>query len=226
MNERERTPASRAPFFLFPINAPERTPYKEMIRLFKELCKTLLENLTDEEIFLKATDDYNHHSERCPRCGVRGRLSPHGIYSRQLVSYENGMVLDQRISLQRFECNSCYSTHALHPDILIPFSPYSLRFKLTVLIAYFERDTTVASICNHFCIAVSTLYEWKKGLLEHKDLLFSILINRNRNKSAVAFIYGLLGSTRLSGILGDFFHRYDFSFLQSRPPTATRGRPP
>jgi transposase-like protein len=95
---------------------------------------------------------------------------------------------------------------------------------LTVLIAYFERNTTVVEVCKYFSIAVSTLYIWKERLLEHKELLLGELMSRK--KPALAFIHTLLGSDCISDHLSDFFHRHDFSFMQDRLTVATRSVPP
>ena len=106
----------------------------------------------------------------------------------------------------------------------MPYSQYSLRFKIAVLIAYYERDTSVAEVCRRFNIAISTLYAWKERLLEHKDLMLGALISMKT--PALAFLRNLLGSSGLSKLLGDFFRRHAFSFLQNQSATATRSRPP
>ena len=195
-----------------------------MIRVFSILCKTLLEKLSDVEIFKKATDEFDHYNESCPRCGAFGKLSPCGSYSRDLVSYEDGVTVDSRVSPRRFKCASCGATHALLPDILIPYSPYSLRFKLTALTAYFDKDTIVSAVCERFGIAISTLYSWKKLLLEHKELLLGIIVSQK--ESATFFIQSLLLSPCLSERLSSFFRRHAFSFMQRMPLTATRSLPP
>ena len=194
-----------------------------MIRLFTALCKTILENYTDYDLFMTATDCFNYHGEKCPACGAFGKLAPYNSYARNLVSYEYGNIKDYRIRPVRYKCKICGVTHALLPDILIPHSPYSLRFKLIALVAYFERDGTVGAVCEHFGIAVSTLYEWKKRLLSHKELLLGVLLSNK--KSAIAFIDGLLSSACLSARLCGFFQNHAFSFLQC-PPCTTRNHPP
>jgi transposase-like protein len=186
-----------------------------MIRLFTTLCKSLLENLTDWAIFKEATVLFRHYNEKCPRCGASQKLYPYGSYSRNLVSHKNGKTVESRVKPHRFKCASCGATHALLPDILIPYSPYSLRFKLAVLIAYFERDMTVEEICKLFSIAVSTLYSWKKRLLEHKDLLLSML--ESQKQSAIAFLRSLSGAVCLSDHLRNFFNLHPFSFMQCSP---------
>jgi transposase-like protein len=194
-----------------------------MIRLFTTLCKSLLENFTDVNIFKDATDAFCHHGKKCPGCGAE-KLFPYGSYSRDLVSYEDGITVEYRVSPLRFECTSCDTTHALLPDILVPYSPYSLRFKLTVLIAYFERNMTVVAICEQFRIAISTLYSWKKCLLKHKDLLLGVLASLE--EPAISFLRSLLEAACLSDRLQSFFRRHSFSFMQNQPVAATRSPPP
>jgi transposase-like protein len=199
------------------LSLSQRTPskgrfYRKMIRLFTTLCKSLLENLNDVAIFNEAAGAFRHYDKKCPHCGASGKLSPYGNYSRFLVSYEDEMVVESRVSPLRFECASCGATHALLPSILIPYSPYSLRFKLTVLTAYFERNMTVAAICERFKIAVSTLYSWKESLLEHKELLLGII--ESQKESAITFLRNLANAACLSDYLRSFFHRYAFSFMQ------------
>jgi len=194
-----------------------------MIRLFTALCKSMLKELPDEAVFQETTIGFNWHNERCPGCGAAGKLSPYGYYSRDLVSHDGEKVIESRVQPLRFKCMSCDTTHALLPDIIVPYSPYSLRFMLTVLVAYFERSTTVLDVCTYFGIAVSTLYAWKQRLLEHKDLLLGALASLK--ESAYAFVDGLLASMQLSEQLKDFFCRYGFSFLQNRSTTTCSSSP-
>jgi len=167
-----------------------------MIRLIAALCKTLLEFLTDEQIFQDASDGYIHHGKDCPRCGAVGKLNPYGGYSRWLLSRWNKKTVSCLVWIRRFECGSCGATHALLPDILTPYSPYSLHFKLAVLIAHFERDRTVEVLCEEFGIAISTLYEWKKCMASHKELMIGVLLNRKT--SALDFRNPKSGSTNSS----------------------------
>jgi len=209
----------------FPSSTSPKGRFSEkMIRLFTTLCKSLLEKLTDVAIFNDATGQFNHYDEKCPSCGAVGKLSPYGNYSRNLVSHKNGTTVEANVNPSRFECTSCGVTHALLPDILIPYSPYSLRFKLAVLTAYFDRNTTVAAVCERFGIAVSTLYSWKKRLLEHEELLLGALASLE--VSAITFVKNLFEATCLSDHLQSFFQQYAFSFMQHTPATATRCRPP
>ena len=195
-----------------------------MIRHFTNLCKAILDSLFDEAIFQNATNEFQCRSKKCPCCGATGKLSPYGDYTRNLASFIGGKVVSSIVTPLRFLCASCGTTHALLPDITIPYSPYSIHFMITVLLAYFERDTPVTVLCAGFGIAVSTLYEWKKRLVEHKDILLGVLAG---NKTpALAFLRYLIKSVSISDILSGFFSRHAFSFMQSRSAAAARYIPP
>ena len=195
-----------------------------MIRLFGILCKATLEHLSDESAFQGAAAGFKHYSAHCPGCGAKGKLSPYSNYSRSLVSYDGGKVRDSRIRPLRFECSSCGRTHALLIGSLVPYSPYSLRFMLIVLIAYFEREITVYDVCGQFGIAVSTLYSWKHRLLEHKELALGVL--RSLKTPALDFLKGLFKSDHISDYLDGFFSRYGLSFMQNCAIKSSRSRPP
>jgi transposase-like protein len=195
-----------------------------MIRLIAALCKTLLEFVTDQQVFQDASDVHIHHGKDCPRCGAIGQLDPYGGYLRWLVSRRKRKTVHKRIWIRRFECKSCGATHALLPDILTPYSQYSLHFKLTVLIAYFERGCTVEALCIEFEIAISTLYEWKKCMVSHKELMIGVLLSKRTPLHN--FLRDLIDSDDLSGMLNRFFCKYGFSFLQRTPMIATLSNPP
>ena len=195
-----------------------------MIRLFTALCKVYLEELSEKQKFLAATKEFRHLGGACPKCGAKGKLSKYGDYGRGLTSHEGGQIVDSNLRASRLYCSSCGSTHALLPDIVVPYSPYSLLFMLAALIAYYERATTVEKICWHFGIAVSTIYEWEDRIALHKGLMLGMLISGKKHEHS--FILGLLGSGKLSGVLRQFFRKYGFSFMQRRSAPAARSRPP
>jgi len=195
-----------------------------MIRLFAALCKVLLTKISEEDAFCKAIEESNLFRTACLKCGAIGKFSGYGSYDRGHVSYSDGVILDSRVSSRRVKCLSCNTTHALLPDTLVPYSPYTLRFKLLVLIAYFNRDTSVVSICEHFGIAVSTLYEWKKIMIAHKDFMLGVLISRKI--PALEFLHNILGSIDTSGALRSFFNKHGFSLMQDASTSVTLSVPP
>jgi len=194
-----------------------------MIRLFTALCKVLMTKTSEEEAFCAAIEENGLFRTSCPKCGAVGKFSAYGSYDRGHVTYSDDEIFDSRIRPRRVKCLSCGATHALLPDTLTPYSPYTLRFKLLVLIAYFNRDTSVVNICGRFGIAVSTLYEWKRIMAAHKDFMLGLLISRKTQASG--FLRGLLGSADISDILQGFFNKYGFSFMQDASVSVTRPVP-
>jgi len=95
---------------------------------------------------------------------------------------------------------------------------------LTVLIAYFERNTTVCVVCQQYGIAVSTLYAWKHRLLDHKELALGALLSLK--KPALVFLRDLFGSDQVFDYLSGFFSRYGFSFMQNLRLKTSRCHPP
>ena len=175
-------------------------------------------------MFQEATDGFCRLGEACPKCKAVGKLSGHGDYGRWLTSYEDGNVICILIRPLRFLCESCDATHALLPDIIVPYSPYSLLFMLAALIAYYERDSSVADVCARFDIAVSTIYKWQERIAEHKDLMLGVLISQKQRTHS--YLLGLIDSPDLSNTLRRFYRKYGFSFMQRRSITASRSRPP
>ena len=195
-----------------------------MIRLFTSLCKLMLDETTDKQIYHESVGYFNYYGEKCPCCGGAAIFKPHGDYTRTLIYRTNNETEYSPIKPIRFKCLSCKTTHALLPDILTPYSSYSLRFKLLALTAYFERKTTVVKICGQFGIAVSTIYEWKKRLLLHKELLLGLLISGK--EPVLSFLNGLLAAGCLSKHLCSFFKKHAFSFMQRSTKQTSQPQPP
>jgi transposase-like protein len=189
----------------------------------KKVLKTL-GKYCEVEAYYDAVAEYSYHDKPCPHCNASGQLTPYGSYERHLVSYNPGVgVNDTVVTTLRFKCKSCTKTHALLPDILIPYSPYSLLFKLNVLLWYFERTMTVAAICHSFGISVPTLYAWKKQFLLHIALSFGLLASHSMPASS--FIRELLDTQASPSPLQRFFNKFGFSFMQTQRKTA-QSRPP
>ena len=175
-----------------------------------------------------ATAGFDPDKCSCPECGAVGRFNEIQPYERYMISVEQQERIDHRLSVRRFLCESCGYTHALLPNVLIPYGSYSLRFILTVLISYLERTCTVAELCEHWCIAVSTLYEWIHLFIDQFNSWCQILdriiwICRNAIDAV----------SSVTSFPSAFFSRFAFSFLQGkktslsvRPPSVNRQRRP
>lgn len=176
-----------------------------MIREKAILCKLNGIKFSDKELLDAATPSF----DRCPVCGARGCCSPHASYTRWMISIHHGVRAEYTLTIKRVMCASCGCTHALLPDVLIPYGSYSLRFILHVLRAYLNRNCTVAVLCGRFSIAVSTLYAWIALFNEHANLWLSVLERISRVSLQVLDFFENIDMLPFS-----FFRRYGFSFFQ------------
>jgi transposase-like protein/ribosomal protein S27AE len=206
------------------MSAPKGAIDELMIRFFAALRKTELKHLSDEDTFERTAGSFNHYSERCPNCGAKGKLSFHSKYTRYIISINENDIKESNVSLSRYKCQSCGATHALLPANIIPYSSYCLRFKLTVLAAYFERNMTVVAICDRYGVAISTLYAWKRLFMEHKSLFLGALADLG--VSPLVFARELISSTQLARDLSGFASRLAFSFMQGNEVKKTQSHPP
>jgi len=166
-------------------------------------------HFSDQQIFDQAVSGFNPAKCPCPNCKAVGWFRQIQPYERFLISVEGGRRCDASVLVPRFQCESCGRTHAVLPDVLIPFGSYSLRFVLTVLAAYLKRSSTVAGLCEYWQISVSTLYAWIHLFDEHYNAWCGVL-ERIRWICQKA----LEAVSSAEAFPGVFFSRFAFSFLQ------------
>lgn len=194
-----------------------------MIRAFTIFCKLNFIKLSAREMFTEAMRDFSKEKLStlvypCPLCGAK---HPHwsifAAYERDLISFEKGSYINYRITVSRIICSSCGHTHAILPEIIIPYGSYSLIFILTVLRDYYLSQMTVQALCDKYMIATSTLYAWKRLFQIHKKLWLGIL--ENAITKPLTFLSALPSPTT-SDDLALFFQRHAQSFLQGVTKTA------
>lgn len=180
-----------------------------MIRVFNAFCKSFFHNHSDLSIFHKTIDDFDVSKAICPLCNAKYNCADFSTYTRNMISYEKGFVTCHSLSIPRLICASCNHTHAVLPDILIPFGSYSLTFILKVLRAKFLGGKTVLALCEYFQISVSTLYSWIKLFHNQKQVWLGILVDATY--PPLSFIEDLLN---LNLRVSSFFNITQGSFLQ------------
>lgn len=196
---------------------------KAMLRLFTLMFQTDLNKLPSAlSIFQDLNKRFNIHSAHCPKCNSKA-LAWHDSYDRNLVAYECGEVETNWVAIRVAECQACYSTHAILPEVLVPYKQYGILFILYVLKAYYFRNETVASLCERFGIAIATLYAWKKRYLSHKTLHLGKLEKYLHTQDQHLSQPGAACST---GFFYVFFQKFGFSFMQYSPSMATRSDGP
>jgi hypothetical protein len=156
----------------------------------------------------------------CPICGGGGTLRGHGAYKRSAVLYDDGQIF-RMMEVKRLIC-ACGRTHAVLPELIIPYRTYSLLFVLMVLKAYYMRSIgheTVVDIAARFEIAVSTLYAWKKRFEEQRALWLGALAAISEAIEEF-FSRHIRSAPHASAGLFDFYDRFGFSFMQGYQDTS------
>lgn len=192
-----------------------------MIRYFTALFKTNFNKCPDLQLFSEAILAFDPSKAACPHCGALGNLSFHASYKRYLIAFINTVCI-YHIVVPRYKCESCGHTHAILPDILIPYGSYSLFFIFAVLREHFFRvftGKTVTAICEQYHISVSTLYAFKARFLVHKALWLGAL--KAQKHSGLCFLRAISLFLLREAFLEKFFSRFGFSFLQAPHTSAS-----
>jgi hypothetical protein len=189
-----------------------------MIRVFSVFCKLNFIKLSAKDLFLAAMRDFSPINMPCPYCGAKHPVwSYHDSYQRYLISFEGGTTVSHEIDITRLVCSSCKHTHAILPEIIIPYGSYSLIFVLQVLRDYCSSHLKVKALCDKYQISPSTLYAWKSLFLIHKKLWLGLL--QDIYQASLDFL-SLIPSIRTSADLLLFFENHGHSFLQGVSKTA------
>lgn len=210
--------------------------------------KPELYNNDDPAIAKAAIEAYNPCSHACERCGNRlWFVVQAGSYVRHLVYPLNGEPEATTITIPLMLCKNCGQSndgrkydspdylHAIIPSNLIPFTSYSLSFVLTVLDAYVHRTCSVVELCDHWQIAVSTLYVWKKRYKEQYDNYVDSLDSIRKKEedaaadsdceaaecSAISSSLEIL-SEMMPSFVTKYFRRFAYSFMQPSKKTHFR----
>lgn len=146
-----------------------------MIRKNSLFCKIIRIKKTSIQLFNESMQSYSWKSETCPWCGSNASCVFHDTYTRSMTDFMHGKTIYGEACVIRLRCTSCGHTHAILPDVIIPYSVYGLFFILRVLAEYFLHLRTVEGLCARFGISVSMLYRWRGLFLSHKQLWLGVL---------------------------------------------------
>ena len=139
-------------------------------------CKLIqLKSLPDSLLFEQAVKNIDLNDCPCPSCTRKGSFRKITPYRRSMISVRDGRRTEVFVSVPRVICKACGHTQSILPDILIPFSSYSVRFVITVLTEYDSKVYTVTGLCDKWQISVSTLYTWIHLFQEHAEDWFMSL---------------------------------------------------
>ena len=181
----------------------------------KSILLKLKNEQPDESLLKKALKGFRPSRMTCPACGAKGGLKRTFSYTRMMITVNDGKRKEHEITIPMYNCPSCGHSHALLPDVLIPYASYSLRFILAVLKAYLERTCTVRYLCAKWQIAVSTLYDWIHIFADQYSAWRGILYWTSWVTSKA--LEDICDATAFPS---GFFSRFGFSFFQ-HPETKT-----
>lgn len=183
-----------------------------MIRLFNVFCKLDYIKKTAKELFYEAVLNININDFPCPRCGSRHpEWEYFGFYKRGLISYEDGKVMYYIVTVLRYQCTSCEHTHALLPEIAVPYSSYSILFMLQVLKDRYANKLTIDAICKKYEISANTFYRLVKCYERDKTLWCNVGEEILTNSTGPIDAHP---SRATSGFIYTFWQNNGLSFLQ------------
>lgn len=189
------------------------TVYKAMIRDKSILLKIKNES-SDRFLLNRSIKGFRPSRMRCHICGAVGAHRKIRSYTRMMITVVDGERHEEEVLIPVFQCASCGHTHAILPDVLIPFRSYTLRFILTVLKAYLRRSGNVRDLCDHWQISTSTLYDWIHLFAGQFSAWRGILY-----KAIWLSCRALDVIENTPAFPSDFYSRLGFSFLQRLPAT-------
>jgi hypothetical protein len=176
----------------------------------------------------KCNDDYQTHCSytdnaspdiiSCPSCGAKGNYHGCGSYTRPLICYTSGQVERHEITVNRLECTSCGHSHAILAPVIIPYSPFSFHFIISLLYDFItHKFSSVKALCLEYDISVSTLYRIYHRFIEDRKLMLGML---EAASTQARTLLDKLANTDFYGIvdhlLHDFYRSNCASFLQAR----------
>lgn len=184
-----------------------------MIRKSTLFCKIIRIKTSSKSLFLSFMQDFKPELEECPFCHSKGNCHAHATYTRFIVDIIHGKPVYQQLTITRIICDSCFHTHAVLPDTIIPYSQYGIFFILRVLAEYFFHLKTVSDLCSIYGITPSMLYRWRNLFFSRRALWLSVL---EQNEQTPLFFLKSLGALDcFSFFVSSFIRLTGFSFLQS-----------
>lgn len=158
-------------------------------------------------------DNYQPQTEICPICKSQGNCRIHAYYNRSVIDFRYGHKVKSSLCVKRLICGSCGHTHAILPDVLIPYASYSLIFILRVLGEFFLDMTSIEALCEKFSITSMQFYKWLQLWRQHKQLWLGIL--SDMEISNWFFLKSLVLTETFSDFGTAFCRQFSYSFLQA-----------
>lgn len=164
---------------------------------------------------------FQPHRETCPICGGTGNCHIHDYYGRSIIDFQTGRKLKEDLCIMRVFCDSCMHAHAVLPDVIVPYSSYSLLFILFILGEYFAGLHTLEQLCERFDVSAKQFHKWLALWNSHKEQWLGMLDASETDNND--FFKQLIHLESYSGFAMEFIRLTALSFLQShRNPVLIR----
>ena len=150
--------------------------------------------------------------ETCPICGSAGNCHIHDYYGRSIIDFQDGKRQKSDLCVMRVFCDSCEHAHAILPDVIIPYSSYSLLFILRLLGQYFA-GFNMEQLCERYQISQNQFYKWLALWKSHKQEWLGLLTDQE--VSDVSFLKRIVMMNSASSFFMGFVLHCAYSFLQS-----------
>ena len=121
---------------------------------------------------------------KAPICGSTGNCHIHHYYGRSIIDFKAGRQEKSDLCVLRVFCDSCRHAHAVLPDIIIPYSSYSLFFVLRLLGEYFAGLFTIEQLCERYDISQNQFFKWLALWKSHKKEWLGLLDDNDISNSA------------------------------------------
>ena len=183
-----------------------------MIRKNSLFCKLIRIKSSSKSLFDSFMAGFHPEMEPCPVCGASHSCTAHASYERNLIDFIQGRPVYHTIKVVRVIC-SCGHTHAILPDLIIPYNTYGVFFILRVIAEYLLHRHSIEHLCARFSITHSMLYRWYGLFLENKSLWLGVL--RSAESAPSAFLASITRELPFSSFASGFILKTSVSFLQS-----------
>ena len=183
-----------------------------MIRKNLLLCKIIRIKTSSKSLFDSYMENFRPELETCPVCGSTGNCHIHDYYDRSIIDYKAGRQDKSGLCVLRVFCDNCQHAHAILPDIIIPYSSYSLFFVLRILGEFFAGLHTIEQICERYAISRNQFYKWLALWKLHKRQWLGLLADAET--SDLSFLRKLATSGAYSAFSMEFIRLTSRSFLQ------------
>lgn len=142
-------------------------------------------NLITQKKYNKAINDLHFHQLSCT-CGQKGTLIKHAYYKRSIKCAGELIPL----IILRVKCKSCMKTHAILPDLFVPYSRILLEDQIEIIKAHFHHKSHNPIMIKNYLIDEGNVRYIIKNFKKHwKERLSTFAISLDDKLIKLCFYY-------------------------------------